>query len=149
MARNPNGVNFLHDIKTKQYMNSPAYRIALNSPGLATILYKKSLEVVRLYQAQVGKKTGRLAASAEAKVRIGGKQKDRIIGVASINNASVVSEWKGQPFYYGLYHEAGTDGALSGKGSRRARRRKADGSRGPRSGYHELRRAAQQWRGNP
>lgn len=146
---NPAGRNFLHDIQTKQFRNSPAYRIMLNSPGTATLLRGKAVEVVRLYQATVGKKTGRLAASAEASVRIGGKQKDRIIGVASINDASVVAEWKGQPFYYGLYHEAGTDGALSGKGSRRARRRKAGGSRGPRSGFHELRRAAQRWRAGP
>jgi hypothetical protein len=143
MASNPRGKNFLHDIQTKQYRQSPAYRLALNSPALAIKLRNKSLEVVRLYQARVGKKTGRLAASAEAKVRIGGRQKDRIIGVASINDGSVQSEWKGKPFYYGVYHEQGT------LNSKRARRRDPNGGRGPRPGYYELRRAAQQWRGGP
>ena len=150
--------HFLHDVDV--YRTSPAYFVAMNSVPMSRLLQRKSLEVVRLYQAQVGKKTGRLAASAEANVRIGGKQRDRLIGVASINDESVQAEWKGQPFYYGVYHEAGTDGAESGGstqdngriyrgGSKRARRRKADGARGPKPGFHELRRAAQQWRGSP
>lgn len=150
--------HFLYDVEIRR--NSPAYYVAMNSVPMARLLQRKSLEVVRLYQAQVGKKTGRLAASAEAKVRVGGHNRDRLIGVASINDESVQAEWKGKPFYYGVYHEAGTDGAESGGsydnrgrmyrgGSKRARRRRADGARGPRPGFHELRRAAIQWRGSP
>jgi hypothetical protein len=74
---------------------------------------------------------------------MGGQSNDRIIGVASINDSSVQAEWKGKPFYYGVYHEQGT------LNSKRARRRNPDGARGPRPGYYELRRAAQQWRGSP
>lgn len=150
----------LHDIKVKPYSGSNAYRWALTSPILGGLLYVKSLELVRLYQARVGKKTGRLAESANAKVRIGGQTRDRLVGVVSINDESVRSSWRGKPFYYGVFHEAGTDGALSGGsrqengriyrgGSKAARRRKADGPRGPKPGYHELRSSARQWRGGP
>jgi len=132
--------HFLHDIDTRSYRDSPAYRLALHSPVLAGQLRAKSLEIVRLYQARVGKKTGRLAASAEAGVRIGGKYKDRVIGFVTIADETVASTWKGQPFYYGEYHEEGT------MRSRRAKRRKADGPRGPRRGYHELREVANEWR---
>lgn len=135
--------HFLYDINV--HNNSPAYAIALNSPVLATLLGEKSLEVVRLYQARVGKKTGRLAASADAGVRVGGKRNDRIIGAVTIADQSVVSEWKGKPFYYGVFHEEGTDGAMSGRGSRRAKRRKTE-SRAPKGGYHELREVATEWR---
>jgi hypothetical protein len=133
--------SFLTDVEI--YRNAPAYSRILKSPSLGIMVYGKAQEVVRLYQARVGKKTGRLAASAEAKVRMGGQSNDRIIGVASINDSSVQAEWKGKPFYYGVYHEQGT------LNSKRARRRNPDGARGPRPGYYELRRAAQQWRGSP
>lgn len=127
--------HFLHDVNV--YNTSPAYAVALNSVGLSALLQTKSLEVVRLYQARVGKKTGRLAASADSQVRIGGKANDRIIGVVTIADDTVVSEWKGKPFYYGEYHEEGT------LRSKRAKRRTR---RGPRKGYHELREVAQEWR---
>lgn len=137
---------FLRDIQIKQ--NSPAFRIMLNSPELNGLLRKKAVELVRLYQARVGKKTGRLAESATVSIRSGGsvkggrgvgKIKDRIVGVVSIADGSVVSEWKGKPFYYGVYHEQGT------LNSKRAKRRKR---RGPKPGYYELREAAKLWRGS-
>lgn len=133
---------FLRNIEISR--NSPAYRIMLNSPELNGLLRKKGMELVRLYQARVGKKTGRLRDSASFSIRSGGgiktKVKDRIIGVVSIADESVVSEWKGKPFYYGVYHEQGT------LNSKRAKRRKR---RGPKPGYYELREAAHLWRGSP
>lgn len=139
MARDMTGKGlFLHDIKVRR--RSPAYYEALVSMPLQALLEFKSVELVRLYQARVGKKTGRLAASAAAQVRLGGKRNDRAVGVVTIADETVASTWKGQPFYYGEYHEEGT------MNSRRAKRRKADGARGPRRGYHELREAANEWR---
>lgn len=141
-----NGI-FLTDIKIKQ--NSPAFRIMLNSPMLAALLRVKGLELARLYQAKVGYKTGKLQASVDVSIRSGGalmpglknkRVKDRIIGVVSIGGAEVVSEWKGKPFYYGVYHEQGT------LNSKRAKRRTR---RGPKPGYYELREAAHLWRGGP
>lgn len=129
---------FLHDIRIRD--TSPAWRLILNSPVLAIRLRSKSLELARLYQARVGKKTGRLMASTDVGVRIGGHNKDRLIGYVTIADQSVVSDWKGKPFYYGEYHEEGTIR------SKRAKRRKAGGRRGPRKGYHELREVAQEWR---
>lgn len=128
---------FLRDIQIRQ--NSPAFRIMLNSPELNGVLRKKAVELQRLYQARVGKKTGRLGDSASVSIRTGGKLKDRIIGVVTIADESVVSEWKGKPFYYGVYHEQGT------LNSKRAKRRKR---RGPKPGYYELREAAKLWRGS-
>ena len=130
-------VNFLHDINV--YRTSPAYFVAMNSVPLSRLMLAKSNEVVVLYRARVGKKTGRLAASAEASVRVGGKRNDRIIGVVTVADNTVVAEWKGKPFYYGEYHEEGT------LKSKRAKRRTSE-SRGPRKGYHELREVAQEWR---
>lgn len=135
---------FLRNIEINQ--NSPAYRVMLNSPELNGLLRKKSVELVRLYQARVGKKTGRLSDSASVGIRSGGsitsgkksRVKDRIIGVVTISGPEVVSQWKGEPFYYGVYHEQGT------LGSKRAKRRKR---RGPKPGYYELREAAKLWRG--
>lgn len=130
---------FLRDIQIRE--TSPAFRIMLNSPELNGLLHKKAVELLRLYQARVGKKTGRLAASGKVGIRTGGKHKDRIIAAVTIADAGVVSEWKGKPFYYGVYHEQGT------LNSKRAKRRNPRGGRGPRPGYYELRETAQLWRG--
>lgn len=137
--------NYLSDINI--YSNSMAYSEALFSPKLDFLLGNEALNVVRLYQSRVGKKTGRLMASADAKIRVGGHANDRNIGVVTIANDSVVADWKGKPFYYGEFHEEGTAGGRSGKGSKRARRRNSDGPRAPKPGYHELREVAQEWRG--
>lgn len=131
----PHEMHFLTDIELKQ--NNFATSMMLNSPALAMFCRAKAVELVRLYQARVGKKTGRLAASADASVRVGGHRMDRVIGVVTINDESVVAEWKGKPFYYGVYHEQGT------LNSKRAKRRSR---RLPRSGYYELRESAQMWR---
>lgn len=141
--------NFLHDVKV--YRNIPAYtQIMSASPLLDVRLYNLAVELAVLYRAKVGVKTGKLRASAEANIRQGGHNMDRTIGVVTIANSGVVAEqpWRGKPFYYGVYHEEGTDGGASGKGSKRAKRRKADGPRGPVAGYHELRQAAHEWRGS-
>lgn len=130
--------NFLHDINV--YRTSGAYDYALNSPMLGGLLTDKAMELVILYQARVAVDSGKLQASAKGFSRPnGGKKNDRLIGVVTIADESVVDEWKGKPFYYGEYHEEGT------MRSKRAKRRKSAG-RGPRRGYHELREAAQLWR---
>lgn len=139
--------HFLTDVDV--YRNSPFYGQMLSTnPALRLILQAEGLQVVRLYQARVGRKTGRLMASAEAWVEIGGHENDRQIGKVTIADSSVAGDWKGKPFYYGVFHESGTDGGRSGRGrgSKRAKRRKTE-SRGPKPGYHELREVAQEWRG--
>lgn len=128
----------LHDIKIK---NNPfAYNYFLNSPLLGVRTYFEALKLVRLYQAQVGVKTGRLRASAKASNQIGGKKNDRIIGKVTIAGPTVVADepYKGAPFYYGVYHEEGN------KGKGRSRKRKYG-----KDGYNELRSAAHQMRGTP
>lgn len=139
--------HFLHDVQV--YRNIPYYSNMLKSSvGLETLLYAEGVQVVRLYQARVGKKTGRLQASAENFVTLGGHENDRQIGKVTIADRGVAGTWKGKPFYYGVFHESGTDGARSGAGmgSKRAKRRKGE-NRGPKRGYHELREVAQEWRG--
>jgi hypothetical protein len=128
---------FLHDINV--YNTSPAYSVAMNSLPMSRLLLAKGDELVVLYRARVGKKTGRLAASADANVRVGGKRNDRIIGVVTVADNTTVADWKGKDFYYGEYHEEGT------LNSKRARRRTSEARR-PRPGYHELREVTQEWR---
>lgn len=150
MAKNP---HFLHDINV--YQTSPAYLEALNNPALAGILAEKSAQLVRLYQARVGKKTGKLMQSADSTVRVGGQNNDRLIGVTTASDASVVSTWNprrrktgktrknGKPygplpsgkFYYGEFHEEGNIG--KGRSTKTVNGRK---------GYHELRETAIMWR---
>lgn len=126
--------NFLADITV--YKTSPAYPAALMSPLLDGILSAKAVELVRLYQARVGKKTGRLAASAAAQLRVGGHANDRIIAAVTIADDTTQSTWKGQPFYYGEYHEEGTK--KKGRNYRSVNGRR---------GYHELRQVANEMRG--
>ena len=130
-------VNFLHDINV--YRTSPAYTVALNSVPLSRLLLRKGEELVVLYQGRVGRKTGKLRASADANVRVGGKLNDRIVGVVTVADNTTVADWKGKDFYYGEYHEEGT------LNSRRAKRRTSEARR-PRPGYHELREVAMEWR---
>jgi hypothetical protein len=129
--------NYLHDISINA--TSAAYSEALFSPKLAFLLSNEALNVVRLYQSRVGKKTGRLMASAEANIRVGGHANDRNIAAVTIADENVVADWKGKPFYYGEFHEEGT------LNSKRAKRRKSE-ARAPKPGYHELRQVAQEWR---
>lgn len=126
--------HFLHDIQLKR--GTAAYTDALTSPVLAAILYGESVQLKLMYQAAVGRKTGRLMMSARAHdPHMGGKHNDRLVGKVTIADERVVSEWKGQPFYYGEFHEEGT------KKKGRNRRRKYGTE-----GYHELRRVAVAWR---
>jgi hypothetical protein len=129
--------NYLHDITINA--TSAAYSEALFSPKLSFLLSNEALNVVRLYQSRVGKKTGRLMASADANIRVGGHANDRNIAAVTIADENVVADWKGKPFYYGEFHEEGT------LNSKRARRRKGE-SRQAKPGYHELRQVAQEWR---
>jgi len=126
--------NFLADIKINR--NSPAYEAVLSSPLLDPILRDKAVELVRMYQARVGKKTRKLHDSAAAELRRGGHNSDRIIAAVTIADESVQSTWKGQPFYYGEYHEEGTK--KKGRNYRSVNGRR---------GYHELREVANEMRG--
>lgn len=127
-------LHFLHDIKLER--NNAATTSLLVSPMLAPLLYEKGLEVVRLYQARVGKKTRRLRDSAASHPpEIGGRNNDRFIGKVTVGGETTVTPWKGGEFNYGEYHEEGT--RKTGR-----RRRTVTG----RDGYHELRQVAQEWR---
>lgn len=131
--------HLLQDVNVYRGPYRKAYNEAMHSPLLGLLLERKALEVVRLYQARVGKKTGRLADSASSHpAAIGGHHNDRLIGKVTVADSTVVSEWKGQPFYYGEFHEEGT------KKKGRKRRRKYG-----REGYHELRQVAHELRGSP
>jgi hypothetical protein len=128
---------FLHDIDIKK--NAPVYSHILNSPLMSIPLMSVGLQLVTLYQSTVGVKSGRLRASARAGVRgSGGKKRDRMIGVVTIADASVVAPepYKGRPFYYGVFHEEGN----KKKGRAKKRKYGTDGA-------HELRQAAIQMRG--
>lgn len=151
--------NFLADIQV--YRNSPAYRAFLNSPLLDSAISEEAIELVHRYRMRVGKKTGRLSASADASLRLGGHNHDRIIGVVTVGGESTVTTWTGHSslgeydpvkkrtkrvrrssqsygthtFNYGEYHEEGT-------------RRKGRGYRkNSQAGYHELREVANEMRG--
>lgn len=133
MAKN---FNFLHDIQIKR--GTAAYGEMLTSPALGVQLYVESLQLVRIYQARVGRKTGKLRASAKAQTARGGKNMDRTIGKVTIAGPAVVAPepYKGKPFYYGVYHEVGN------KGRGRSRKRKYGTD-----GYEELRQSAYWLRG--
>lgn len=129
-------LHFFHDIKIKQ--GSPAFQQMLTSPVLGVQLYVESLQLLRIYQARVGRKTGRLRASAKAQTTRGGQKMDRTIGKVTIAGPTVVAPepYKGKPFYYGVYHEVGN------KGRGRSRKRKYGTE-----GYEELRQSAYWLRG--
>lgn len=129
-------MTFLHNIEIKQ--NAFAYQQMLTAPALGVQLYVESLQLLRMYQARVGRKTGKLRASAKAQTTRGGKGMDRTIGKVTIAGPSVVAPelYKGSPFYYGVYHEVGN------KGRGRSRKRKYGTE-----GYEELRQSAQWLRG--
>lgn len=65
----------LQDIDTGRLPQS-----VLLSPRLGSLLQREASSVAMLYRAKVAKRTGRLAASTQAYVTIGGHQHDRLIG---------------------------------------------------------------------
>ena len=83
----------LQDIKTHRVPEG-----VLMSPGLGELLQSHGDEIVALYRAKVAKRTGRLAASATARVTVGGHKHDRLIGKVTI----------GTGLEYGALHEFGS-----------------------------------------
>lgn len=69
-----------------------------------------------LFQGRVAKKTGRLAASAEAGVGIREvvKGSPRLVGHITVGGTLPVDTWRGEPFFYGVLHEVGRDPSDSG-----------------------------------
>ncbi|MBY0440984.1 MAG: hypothetical protein K2Q25_02415 [Mycobacteriaceae bacterium] len=70
----------------------------LVSARMRAIVEERANTAAMLYQAQVAKRTGRLAASAHASTEIGGVRQDRWIGVLTVGSA----------LPYGASHEFGT-----------------------------------------
>ncbi|SKU47277.1 Uncharacterised protein [Mycobacteroides abscessus subsp. abscessus] len=89
--------------------NKALAQIVSSAPGLSAFLLKTGQEVVTRYQAHVARKTGRLAESALTHVVMGGNKKnDRMVGKVTVGGQAALSEWKGEPFSYGLIHEFGS-----------------------------------------
>ena len=101
---------------------------------MIAILYDNAMEVQRLWEARVAKRSGRLSRSGSVSVPMGGKDRDRLVSKLTIGGKDVVAPemWRGAPFYYGGLHETGSP-------------TKRD--RFP--AFAELRQVAQAWRGGP
>lgn len=78
---------------------NPAITALLVSARMRAIMEERANTAQMLYQAQVAKRTGRLARSARAHTEIGGKRNDRWIGELII----------GGGIDYGAAHEFGAD----------------------------------------
>lgn len=86
---------------------NPALTAVLKSTRMRAIVEERANTAAMLYQSQVHKRTGRLAASAHASTEIGGVKNDRWIGVLDVGSGA-------SP--YAASHEFGHDinGALTG-----------------------------------
>lgn len=76
---------------------NPALTAALLSPRMQAIVLERVELAKALYQAQVAKRTGALAASAHADTHIGGARHDRHVGTLTV----------GGGLGYGAAHEFG------------------------------------------
>ncbi len=83
---------------------NPAVSACLLGPQMRAIMEERANMALLLYQAQVAKRTGRLARSARAHVEIGGKDHDRWIGELII----------GGGIDYGASHEFGVNAEVEG-----------------------------------
>jgi len=70
----------------------------LMAPGLHALLLAEAETVANLYRAKVAKDTGRLAASANASVVVGGHKHDRWVGKVTVGGTAAP---------YGVLHEFG------------------------------------------
>lgn len=84
----------LRNIKTYKVPGSVFF-----TPGMYMCLYQQAQELVLSYRAGVAKRTGQLAASADASVAVGGKRYDRLVGKVTI----------GAGTEYGVLHEFGAE----------------------------------------
>jgi hypothetical protein len=71
----------------------------LRSDTMRTLMAGKANQARAIYQSIVAKRTGRLAASAQASVTFGGRRNDRWVGRLTVGEG-------GAP--YGVSHEFGT-----------------------------------------
>jgi hypothetical protein len=86
---------------TETLRDAKTYRLppsVLVSPALGALLLGQATQVATIYQGIVAKRTGRLAASANAYVTVGGHKNDRLIGKVVV----------GGGLEYGLLHEFGS-----------------------------------------
>lgn len=63
---------------------NPALTAVLMSPTMARIVEERANTAAALYQSQVAKRTGRLAATAHAGVEVGGMKHDRFVGTLTV-----------------------------------------------------------------
>jgi hypothetical protein len=84
--------------------------------NLQSVLLTESEKAKALYQATVGKKTGRLMQSAHAFVEMREvvKGQHRLVGLVEVGGTLPVAKWyskrnpnPGKEFYYGVFHEFG------------------------------------------
>jgi hypothetical protein len=66
---------------------NPAIAAVLISGEMRAIVEERTKMAQLLYQAQVAKRTGRLAASAHVQVEVGGVHNDRIVGHMIVGGA--------------------------------------------------------------
>jgi hypothetical protein len=76
---------------------NPALTALLISPEMQALVLERAEVAKALYQAQVAKRTGALAASAQAHTEIGGVRHDRHVGYVTV----------GEGLAYGAAHEFG------------------------------------------
>lgn len=94
--------------------DNPAITAVLKSATLHRIVEERANTAAMLYQSQVAKRTGRLAASAHASTEIGGRRNDRWIGVLTIGGPGPRGTVDyAVPHEFGYYVE-NSDGATVG-----------------------------------
>jgi len=79
---------------------NPAIAGILLSSQMRALMRERAEIAQAIYRDIVAKRTGRLARSARVETRIGGRQKDRWVGVLTIGGSEAP---------HGLPHEFGTD----------------------------------------
>lgn len=95
--------HLLQDIQTGRLHKS-----VFMDPRLGSLLQREADTVAALYRAKVAKRTGRLAASTDAFVTVGGHKHDRLIGKVTV----------GAGVEYGVLHEFGAHNNLLHKAAR-------------------------------
>lgn len=86
-----------HHIPTN---SNPAIAAILLSSRMRAMVFERAEIAQAIYRDVVAKRTGRLARSARAETIIGGRNKDRWVGVLTVGGTEAP---------YGLPHEYGSD----------------------------------------
>lgn len=105
MANKPG--HMLTDIKV--YSPNKAMATVMLGAGMNVFLRNLGNDAVLRYKARVARRSGRLQASAQAHVVIGGHKSDRLVSKVTIGGPSVRAPklYKGKPFFYGTLHDLG------------------------------------------